>query len=106
MLFKNFNEDGELTEKEIDQDTVNFEDLKRESMIDLLYGLRELLVYPCEDSCDALTEKLSKVGKAIELLNQYQPRLPEVNYLDEFLKDTLGEDAYLFTSDGKNNEDK
>lgn len=95
MLFKNFNEDGELVEREIDQDSVQFEDLKRESMIDLLYGLQELM---CQS--EDLTDKLPKLGQAIQLLDQYNPRSPKVNELDEFLKDTFGENAYLFTSQG------
>jgi hypothetical protein len=100
MLFKNFDEEGNLVETEINQETVEFKHLKVDSMINLLFGLRELLVTPCED----IGEKLTKVSQAIELLEQYEPRPPQINYLDEFLKDILGEDAYLFTSDKKNKE--
>lgn len=103
MLFENFNEDGELVKREIDQNTVQFEDLERESLIDLLYGLRELLVFDEDNSDD--DEEADCIYEAQRLLKQYQSR-SEVNCLDEFLKDTLGKDAYLFTSDGKNKIEK
>jgi hypothetical protein len=77
-----------------------FEDLSKEALIDLLFNLQELLI--TEDFADK-DETDEGVHAAIQLLQQYEPRL-EVNYLDEFLKDSLGEDAKFFTSDGKNRE--
>lgn len=97
MIFRNFDENGNQTSREIDQETVRFEDLKRESLINLLYGLRELLDENEDDDDDAS----DSIYEAQELLKQYEPRPLEVNALDEFLKDSLGKDAYLFTSDGK-----
>lgn len=99
MIFRNFDENGNQTSREIDQEIVRFEDLKRESLIDLLYGLCDLLVFEEDDDDD---DESDSIYEAQELLKQYEPRLPKVNALDEFLKDSLGKDAYLFTSDGKN----
>jgi hypothetical protein len=82
----------------------NFEDLSKESLIDILYALRESLIL---DDPEADEDEISDgVWDAKQLLGHFNPRPPEVNYLDEFLKDSLGEDAHLFTSDGKNRENK
>lgn len=97
MIFRNFDENGNQTSREIDQETVRFEDLKRESLIALLYGLRDLLVFEDDEDDEDDDDESDSIYEAQELLKQYEPRLPEVNYLNEFLKDVLGEeDAQVF----------
>lgn len=75
MLFRNFDANGNQVYKELDQNTIKFEDLERESLINLLYGLRELLVF--EDDEDDDDEASDCIYEAQEVLKQYQPRLSD-----------------------------